>query len=96
MVHSPRGDPQWVSGILIGQQRPLSYLVQMPEGQVWKRHVDHIRELGEQRVSSPTPNLTYLEVLRMVLLQIHNPFQFIDRILNLRWTHTQNPTWIFR
>ena len=33
-------------------------LVQMPEGQVWKRHVDHIRELGEKRVRSPTPNLT--------------------------------------
>ena len=30
----------------------------MPEGQAWKRHVDHIRELGEQRVRSPTPNLT--------------------------------------
>lgn len=87
MVRSPRGDPQWVSGILIGRQGPLSYLVQMPEGQVWKRHVDHIRELGEQRVG--LPHLTrHLEVLRMVLLQIDNQFQFIDRILNLLWTHT--------
>ena len=79
----------------VGRQGPLSYLVQMPEGQVWKRHVDHIRELGEKRIRSPTPNLTSGSA-EDGLLQIHNQFQFIDRILNLLRTHTQNPTWIFR
>ena len=29
------------------QRGPLTYLVQMENGQLWRRHIDHLRQLGE-------------------------------------------------
>lgn len=37
----------WVPGIVEKVQGPLTYLVHLDTGQLWKRHVDHIREVGE-------------------------------------------------
>ena len=42
-VRNMREGSRWVSGIIAGIQGPVSYLVQVASGDVWRRHVDHIR-----------------------------------------------------
>ena len=39
--------PKWVPGVVVGRQGPLSYVVQTTGGEVWKRHVDQIGEVGD-------------------------------------------------
>ena len=36
----------WVPGIVEEVQGPLTYLVRLDTGQIWKRHIDHVREVG--------------------------------------------------
>ena len=36
----------WVPGIVEEVQGPLTYLVHLDTGQIWKRHIDHVREVG--------------------------------------------------
>ena len=36
----------WVPGIVEEMQGPLTYLICLDTGQRWKRHVDHVREIG--------------------------------------------------
>eukprot|EP00731_Ephydatia_muelleri_P025536 Em0017g619a len=47
MLRNLRDGPKWVPGVVIGRQGPLSYVVQNTGGEVWKRHVDQIGEVGE-------------------------------------------------
>ena len=35
----------WVLGVIVRQLGPVTYLVDVSEGRVWKRHVDHLKEL---------------------------------------------------
>ena len=35
---------QWIPGTIIECKGPLSYLVQVAEGRIWKQHVDHLQE----------------------------------------------------
>ena len=44
MVRNLRPGPRWVPGTLIERKGPLTYLVQVSEGRIWKRHVDHLHE----------------------------------------------------
>ena len=40
--------PSCVPGVVVGRQGPLSYGLQTKTGwEVWKRHVDQIREVGD-------------------------------------------------
>ena len=39
-----QNDARWLLGTIIEQRGPLSYLVQVANGVVWKRHVDHLRK----------------------------------------------------
>ena len=36
--------PRWVDGVITGIQGPVSYLVHVASGAVWRRHVEHIRD----------------------------------------------------
>ena len=47
-----REGPRWVQGIVADRIGPLSYLVKLPDGDLWRRHIDHLREGGEV-VQSP-------------------------------------------
>ena len=38
------GSTKWVEGTVSKRVGPLTYLIQLPRGVTWKRHVDHIRE----------------------------------------------------
>ena len=44
LVRNLRDGPRWLHGTVIERKGPLSYLVQLPSGTVWKRHVDHMLE----------------------------------------------------
>jgi hypothetical protein len=46
-VRNLRDGPKWVPGVVVGRQGPLSYVVQTTGGEVWKRHVDQIEEVGD-------------------------------------------------
>ena len=43
-VRNMREGPCWVDGVITGIQGPVSYLVHVASGAVWRRHVDHIRD----------------------------------------------------
>lgn len=47
ILRNLRDGPKWVPGVVIGRQGPLSYVVQTTGGEVWKRHVDQMGEVGD-------------------------------------------------
>ena len=53
-----RGSTKWVSGIIIQSIGPVSYMIQLQDGQVWKRHVDHVRQrVDNQDISTRLPDV---------------------------------------
>ena len=50
-----REGPRWVDGVITGIQGPVSYLVRVASGAVWRRHVDHIRD-GKVRPPATSAN----------------------------------------
>ena len=53
MAKKFRSQPPWVPGTTVQQQGPLSFLVDVGDGRVWKRHVDHLFARGDG--PSPEP-----------------------------------------
>ena len=47
MARNLRPGPKWIPGTIVGRNGPLSYVVQVEGGQVWKRHIEHLREVGD-------------------------------------------------
>ena len=37
---------KWIAGTVKEKIGPLSYMIELPNGKVWKRHIGHIREGG--------------------------------------------------
>ena len=53
-----RGSTKWVSGMIIQSVGPVSYMIQLQDGQVWKRHVDHVRQrVDNQDISTRLPDV---------------------------------------
>ena len=55
----------WVPGIVEEVQGPLTYLVRLDTGQIWKRHVDHVREVGvsnDEQISRATTDTEVFDV----------------------------------
>ena len=50
-----RNDPRWLLGTIVERRGPLSYLVQVANGVVWKRHVETI--------DSPQEEVTVPEII---------------------------------
>ena len=50
MARNLRPGPKWIPGTIVGQNGPLSYVVQVKGGQVWKRHIEQLREVGDTPV----------------------------------------------
>ena len=76
MVKNFRSGPTWVPGIIVAQLAPVTFLIEVQDGLKWKRHIDHIKSLGESTVIKPTemshtedtiPNLTSLQVQQDIL-----------------------------
>ena len=59
LVRNMRNDPHWLLGTIVERRGPLSYLVQVANGVVWKRHVDHLRKT----IDSPQEEVTVPEII---------------------------------
>ena len=44
LAQNYRDGPRWVSGTIIQRNSPVTYMVKMKSGDVWKRHIDQLRE----------------------------------------------------
>ena len=63
MVRNIRSVDSWVPSTVVEQNGSLSYLVQVSGDRLWKRHVDHIRQMNDspQREEIATaPELPFL------------------------------------
>ena len=58
MARNYRQGQKWVQGVLTKQLGPLTYLVQVDQGQMWKRHVDQLRDTAVPPTNSAHPTLT--------------------------------------
>ena len=54
MVRNLRPGPSWIPGTIVSRNGPLSYVVQVKGEQVWKRHIEHLREVGDTPVEEQT------------------------------------------
>ena len=41
--------PTWLSGTVLACLSPLTYSIQLDDGRIWKRHIDHMLKDGENR-----------------------------------------------
>ena len=44
LAQNYRDGPRWVSGTIIQRNSPVTYMVKLKSGVVWKRHIDQLRE----------------------------------------------------
>ena len=57
MARNFRAGEDWIPGVVMQQLGPLTYLVNVSDGRVWKWHVNFLKELrglGTERVQEPT------------------------------------------
>ncbi len=52
MARNIRAGQAWIPGTVIKRTGPLSYVVQVA-GKLWKRHIDHLREMGDTPMQEP-------------------------------------------
>ena len=43
MARNYRDGPKWMVGVVVERKGPLSYVVQVNHGMLWRRHVDQLR-----------------------------------------------------
>ena len=43
MVKNLLSGDMWIPGVVVQQSGPLTFLVDVGEGRVWKRHIDHLK-----------------------------------------------------
>jgi len=76
LVRNLRDGPRWLQGTVIEWKGPLSYLVQLASGTVWKRHVDHTLESVDsplEETVTPEPVTHELEELTRFPLSPNTP-----------------------
>jgi hypothetical protein len=49
MARNLRQGPAWVPGRITEQLGPVTFVVSVNNGQTWKRHIDHLKALGDKR-----------------------------------------------
>ena len=49
------GTPKWVSGVLEDKLGPVTFTVRLPDGRIWRRHMDHIRACIPMEESNHAP-----------------------------------------
>ena len=60
MVRNLRDGPKWVPGVIIERTGPVSYLVEMSNGMIWKRHIDQIRGHNDELSEVPLSTTPYI------------------------------------
>ena len=43
-----RDGPKWISAVVSDRVGPLSYLIRLRDGEMWRRHIDHLRSGSDQ------------------------------------------------
>ena len=43
MARNLRPGPKWIPGIIVQSLRPLSFLIETRDGQLWRKHMDHLK-----------------------------------------------------
>ena len=72
-----QNDARWLLGTIIEQRGPLSYLVQVANGVVWKRHVDHLRKTidSPQEEEVTVPEVVVESQIALPLQSYQEPLQ---------------------
>ena len=47
MARNLRTGPNWIPGVIIERAGPLSYVIETEDKQIWRRHVDQLKALGD-------------------------------------------------
>ena len=69
MVRNYRDGTKWMAGVVLQSCGPLSYLVETEGGQIWHRHIDHIRD---NQLENTTTSLEYFILDDSYNIQIPN------------------------
>ena len=48
LIKNPKQKIPWLPGVIVKQLGPLTYLIKLDDGRLWKRHVDHLKLLPSQ------------------------------------------------
>ena len=54
VVKNLRPGSTWIPGMVTKQLGPVTFSITTDDGQVWKRHIDHVKALGDQTMQ-PAP-----------------------------------------
>lgn len=56
MVRNLHPGDKWVPGTIIERTGPLSYVVQVAGGQIWRHHIDHLRQMDDSPQQEQMPD----------------------------------------
>ena len=73
MVRNFGSGANWIAGVIVRQEGPVTYLVEVSDGRLWKRHVDHVKECHFTPIS--------------MLMSRQHPTQLIQVTWKLNLTH---------
>jgi len=59
VVKDMRKNHTWWPGVIAERSGPKSYVITLPDGRVWKRHVDHLRRATHVPSEDPIPSEVY-------------------------------------
>ena len=51
-----QGKPKWIATVVENQLGPLTFIVRLKDGRMWKRHQDHLRERRPNENDEFRPN----------------------------------------
>ena len=57
MAKNYRAGPGWLPGTVIERNGPLPYLIKVSGGQLWRRHIDQLREIDDTPSEHPSEEL---------------------------------------
>ena len=64
---------RWLFGVISERNGPKSYVVQLDDGRVWKRHVDHLRRSEVGIEETLPPDIAVMPQVRMPECQPQAP-----------------------
>ena len=95
MAKNLRPGAAWVPGLVVERVGPLTYLVQVDDGGLWKRHIDHLHEqsgtLQEAAERSPHPQSVDLESVSLQRMETRAKTMGIGRDMSTNAQPQQDP-----
>ena len=95
MAKNLRPETAWVPGLVVERVGPLTYLVQVDDGGLWKRHIDHLHEqsgtLQEAAERSTHPQSVDLESVSLQRMETRAKTMGIGRDMSTNAQLQQDP-----